>query len=139
MRFTLSIRIGPDSCLDRVQPHHHIIFLCAFASAVIHGECRGPGHINLLKGTVKETYDQMASCVRSCLRTDSRLYAKVTLHPICTRQLRGSKEVDRPEKQQRDLPAWFFHEAFNQASIPRQIAISPLIILAYFFLMRCCD
>ena len=81
----------------------------------------------------------MAACFRAHFRPDPRHDELGRVDPLCSLQMKGYASIDPATTQQRCLHPSFFRTMFHRSTTPIQIAISRVVMSAYFYAMRSCE
>jgi hypothetical protein len=137
--YLLSIGIRNDEYLDNFSRHQKHKILSAFAHSMREGRFCTKAIKTIKSDSVRATLDCVAQAFKLADRADPRLDADGKLAFLLQRQLRGYKNVDRPESPQIAITTSILREFYRMSISVYDNALRELFIGAIFFAMRSCE
>jgi hypothetical protein len=119
-------------------PRRNII-ISSFAEAVREATFSPRNQETLVEGTVNATVTFVAQAFRTNSREDPRLDADRKTCFLHQEQYRGYGNQDKARAKQKALPASVLRRMFEWSSSPWEMAVTWLLVLAFFFAMRSCE
>jgi len=137
------IQNDTDIYLQGCSPEFRTRLFGAFAAALRRRQFSAPNKIPLGAGAIEETMAKLSQIFRANVGYNpAHGSADGGWHLSLARQIKGMKNNDPGQKQQKALPVCVYREIYNRAMSsgdPEEITIAWLQVLAFFFCMRSCE
>ena len=133
-----SIELHDDAFLSNFTNRERTIITTIFAEAIRKREFSRPSSNPLVSATVRATVDNISQTFREFDHGDPRLNETGKTSRLLQQQLKGYKEEDPAEKQEKAIPFSVLRFAYENALTDLDRAIAQICIGAMFFCMRSC-
>jgi hypothetical protein len=138
-KYLQSISIKSDPYLDNFSRFQRIKIHGAFAHAIRDGRFNSRKTAQVKSDSCRASIDCVAQAFRMANRPDPRLDTDGKPSFLLSRQFRGYKKLDPPEKRQVALTGSIIKELKKIAFTPLEKAMFQLFTGAFFFAMRSCE
>jgi hypothetical protein len=137
--FLISVGFAESFFLDGMSKFQRNIIISSFAQAVREATFSPQNQETLVEGTVNDTVTFVAHAFRTNSSEDPRLDADSKTCFLLEEQYRGYGNQDKARAKQKSLPASVLRRMFEWSSSPWEMAVTWLLVLAFFFAMRSCE
>jgi len=140
--FIGSIDIGDDPFLEKFEQHERNQFITLFAQ-YLRSKPTSTGRVpELAEGSIRNTISTVAQTFLENHAADPRIANDGNTAISIRRILAGFKALDSNDKRQKAIPISVIrqvHKLYSKSNDPQAIAVSQLIVGAFFFAMRSCE
>jgi len=144
--YTRCINFDNDVWLEKLTPESRTTIFGAFAAALHRRQFSRPDEADLASSTVQEAIAKLGEIFRANVGYNpTHVPGSQVLHPSLSRQIKGMKNADPGEKQQKALPVCVYRELHRLANLngsgilDLDSAIANIMTLTFFFCIRSCE